>query len=542
LGRTYMSRYKADVVVIGGGIAGIVTALEVIQSGKSVVLIDRDSEDRVGGLAKESFGGMFFVDSPEQRRGGIKDSQELAFADWQSFAEFGRDEIWTKRWAELMVERCTPDIYEWLKPQGVSYLPVVGWVERGQYTPGNSVPRFHIVWGTGQGLTQALIKSLTNDEHAFKLQRVFGHKVEALDYEGGKLKGCVGQMDEGRGVFHAEGDAVVIAAGGINGNMDLVRHHWHSDWGDKPPETILNGSHKFADGLMHASVMNNGGQVTHLDRMWNYAAGVHHPRPHKKNHGLSLVPCKSALWMDAHGRRIGPEPLVSGYDTRELITRICRQEHKYSWQILNKKIALKELAISGSEFNPTIREQKRLAFLKTILFGNHSLVDDMVSNCVDFVMANSVGELVEKMNALGNPVKVDKAAMEADILNYDAQFERGEGFFNDDQIRRVNHLRTYKGDKVRTCKNQPILDPKAMPLIAIREFIISRKSLGGIQTDLQSRVLDNRGNDVEGGYDAGGAAGCGGGGIHGLRALEGTFLGSCILTARRAAQSIKLGR
>ncbi len=536
-----MSRYKADVVVIGGGIAGIVTSLELIRAGKTVVLIDRDKPEKFGGLAKESFGGMFFVDSPEQKRGGIKDSQELAFADWQSFAEFGEDEVWTKRWAELMVERCTPDIYDWLKPQGVSYLPVVGWVERGQFTPGNTVPRFHIVWGTGYGLTTTLINSLVSDEHNFKLQRVFGHKVEALDYEGGKLKGCVGRMGEGGGTFHAEGESVVIAAGGINGSMDLVREHWHKEWGTRPPKTILNGSHKYADGLMHASVQENGGQVTHLDRMWNYAAGVHHPRPKKPNHGLSLVPCKSALWMDARGRRIGPQPLVSGYDTRQLITQICDQEHKYSWQILNKKIALKELAISGAEFNPTIREQKRIAFLKTILFGNHELVNDMLDNCTDFVRANSVGELAEKMNALENPVKVDAAGMEADIMSYDAQFERGEPFLNDDQVRRVDHLRRYKGDKIRTCKHQPIVDNKAMPLIAIREFIISRKSLGGIQTDLQSRVLDSHGNAMEGLYAVGEAAGFGGGGIHGLRALEGTFLGSCILTARRAAQSIGQG-
>jgi len=536
-----MSKYKADVVIIGGGIAGITAALECINGGKSVVLIDRDQEENFGGLAKESFGGMFFVDTPEQRKNKIRDSQDQALADWLSFAQFGDDEIWTRAWAEQMIEYCTPDIHDWLTPKGITYLPVVGWVERGQYVPGNSVPRFHIVWGTGHGLTTNLINSLKSSEKAFKLQTIFGHKITALDYEGGKVTGCTGVFGQGDEEFRARGDAVIIAGGGINGSMELVRKHWHKDWGAEPPAVILNGSHKFADGTLHAGVEKIGGQVTHLDRMWNYAAGIHHPRPRKKNHGLSLVPTKSALWLDARGRRFGPEPLVSGYDTRELITRICQQDHKYSWQVMNWKIALKEFAISGAESNVAIRDKKKLSFLKTILFGNQDLVQDMIDHCVDIVVAHSVQELATKMNALENPVHVDGEGMEADIRAYDAMLDRGEKFHNDDQIRRVNHLRQYRGDRVRTCKNQKILDAKAMPLIAIREHIISRKSLGGIQTDLQSRVLDSGGNPIEGLYAAGEAAGFGGGGIHGLRALEGTFLGGCILTARRAARSIVSG-
>ncbi|NOX36886.1 MAG: FAD-binding dehydrogenase [Calditrichaeota bacterium] len=539
---TSAKKHRTGVAIIGGGLAGIATALELLDANIPVALLDRDEESRFGGLARESFGGIFVVDSPQQRRLGIKDSPELALRDWLAFAEFGPEDEWPRRWAEQYVHRCRDDVYAWVRQKGVRFFPVVHWVERGLYTPGNSVPRFHMVWGTGYWLIQKLIQAIENHPNRQRLTLHFRHHVTQLMKNGGQITGCAGEVEPDGVPFEMEADAVVVASGGINGDLDLVRRHWFREWGD-PPETILNGSHHFARGELHQLVEKLGGQVTHLDRMWNYAAGVHHPRPHplRPHHGLSLVPPKSALWVNYRGERLGPPPLVSGYDTRYLVYQICRQPKKYSWQILNWKIACKELAISGAEFNDSIRERKWLPFLKHLVMGNPALVRYLIEHCPDFVVADTLVELVEKMNALTGTQDVDLATLERTITEYDDQIERGPKFFNDDQLRRIAHLRQYRGDRVRTCKFQKILDPRARPLIAIREFILSRKSLGGIQTDLQSRVLDREGNPISNLFAVGEAAGFGGGGIHGWRALEGTFLGNCILTGRVAAQAIVRG-
>jgi hypothetical protein len=483
---------------------------------------------------------MFFVDTPEQRRLGMRDSADLALRDWCSFAEFGPDDHWPKAWAETYVNRCTPDVYHWVRKHGIGFFPVVNWVERGEFRPGNSLPRFHIVWGTGKVLAEQLIAALQNHANVGKLTLRFGHRVEQLVTENGRVCGVQGAEEKSGIPFEARADQVVVATGGINGSMDMVRKHWHADW-NKPPETILNGSHRFADGMLHHAVEGAGGNLTHLDKMWNYAAGVHHPRPRKPNHGLSLVPSRSALWLNWRGERMGPQPLVSGFDTRRLVTDICAQEKAYSWQVMNHRIALKELAISGAEFNPSVRDRKVLAFLRDVLLGNRWLVNDMLTNCQDFVVAQSLPELVEKMNALQGDTSVQLQAVTDAVTHYDATIARGGKYMNDEQLRRIAALRQYRGDKVRLCKFQPIVDPGAMPLIAIREFVTSRKSLGGIQTDLQSRVLSTANLPIPGLFAVGEAAGFGGGGVHGLRALEGTFLGGCILSARIAARAIASG-
>ena len=535
-----MQQYASEVLIVGGGIAGIAVALDLLDSDKTITLLDRDEESVFGGLAKESFGGMFFVDSPEQRRLGMKDSTELALRDWCSFAEFGPSDVWPKAWAEAYVQRCTPDVYHWVRKHGIGFFPVVNWVERGEFRPGNSLPRFHIVWGTGQELTDRLIFALRNHKNIHRLTLCFGHRVEQLLLQGSKVCGVQGVQEKSGIAFEARAEQVVVATGGINGSMDMVRKHWHADW-NTPPETILNGSHRYADGTLHRATVAVGGNLTHMDKMWNYAAGVHHPRPRKPGHGLSLVPSRSALWLNWRGERMGPQPLVSGFDTRRLVTDICGQERAYSWQVLNHRIALKELAISGAEFNPSVRDKKVLGFLRDTLMGNRWLVNDMLQNCKDFVVANSLPELVEKMNMLQGDDSVQLQSVVDAVEHYDATIARGRKFMNDEQLRRIAELRQYRGDRVRLCKFQPIQDQKALPLIAIREFIISRKSLGGIQTDLESRVLDLNGQAIAGLYAVGESAGFGGGGVHGLRALEGTFLGGCILSARSAARSIATG-
>ena len=532
-----MNAERSDILIIGGGIAGIATALDLLDGGCSVLLVDRDEEAVFGGLARESFGGMFFVGSPVQRRQGIRDSTELAWRDWQSFAEFGPDDQWPRAWAQAYVNRTTRDVYRWVRGIGVSFLPVVNWVERGEFQPGNSVPRFHIAWGTGKGIAEALIGALRNHVNASRLTLRFNRRVERLTMEAGRVVGAEGVEEKDGTPFAVRAGQVVVAAGGINGDLDRVKQNWHRDWG-RPPEVLLNGSHRFADGRLHDASMAAGGVVTHLDRMWNYAAGVHHPRPRKPNHGLSLEPPRSALWLNWQGRRIGPQPLVSGFDTRRLVTDICREARPYSWQLMNRTIALKELAVSGAEFNPSIREMNRLGFLRDILRGNRWLVDELTGHCPDFVTAWSLPELVDKMNALQGDQAVSLEAVTDAVRSYDATIARGASLMNDEQLRRIASLRLYRGDRIRLCKFQPIEDKRAMPLIAMREFIISRKSLGGIVTDLQSRVLDAAGQPIAGLYAVGEAAGFGGGGMHGLRALEGTFLGGCILSGRLAAASI----
>jgi len=528
---------RFDVAIVGGGLAGMVAAAELLDAGRRVVVLDRDTEANFGGLARESFGGMFFVDSPQQRRAGIRDSVDLALKDWFAVANFDPEDVWPRRWARCYVERCLEDVYHWLRPKGIGFFPVVHWVERGLFTPGNSVPRFHMVWGTGHRITEQMKGYLAHHDHQDRLSLRFGRRVEELVSTAGRISGCRGRLEDDGREFEIEAERTIIASGGINGDLERVRSNWHRDW-SKPPETLLNGSHHFSDGVLHDAATRRGAVVTHLDRMWNYAAGVTHPRPKRPHHGLSLVPPRSALWLDFCGRRIGPEPMVTGFDTRRLVEQVCAQEKRYSWQVLNRKIAVRELAVSGSEFNEGIRDRKLVSFLKTVLLGNRSLVAELCEICPDFVTAGSLEELADRMNALTGTTDVDASVLRDEVEAYDDGIRRGPKYFNDDQLRRIAQLRRYRGDRVRTCKFQPIDDPKAKPLIAIREFILSRKSLGGIRTDLSSRVLDGSDRPIDGLYAVGEASGFGGGGSHGLRALEGTFLGCCVLTARRAAGDI----
>ena len=532
------STYSSDIVIVGGGIAGITAAIELLNFDKKVLIVDRDTKENFGGLAKESFGGMFFVDTPQQRRAGIKDSPELAFKDWCSVAQFGEGDELPRAWARAYVYNCTSHVYEWLKSKGVSFFPVVHWVERGLFKPGNSFPRFHMVWGTGSELTNVLIKRLLNHPKALtNLEIVYQHKGEELLTEGKRVIGIKGIDESTNKEFEAKGEQIIVATGGMGGNIERVKRNWYKPWGE-PPETILNGAHKYALGDMHDAVQNKDGIVTHLDKNWPYAAGVHHPRPQREGHGLSLVPPKSALWLDYTGNRFGPMPLITAYDTRYCVEQICNQKKKYSWQILNMKIAYKEFAISGSESNKAMREKSWLGFIKTILFGNKELVHDMLDNCKDFVVADTIEELVDKMNVLAGTSDVKLEHVQNSVSTYDAHINRGKKYFNDEQLRRISHARQYRGDKVRTLKSQKIVDPKAGKLIAIREFILSRKTLGGIQTNLDGKVMGKDGQPMSGLYAVGEVAGFGGGGMHGLGTLEGTFLGGCVLTGRVAAYSI----
>lgn len=531
-------RYKSDVVIIGGGLAGISACIELLDRGKDVLILDRDVKEEFGGLARWSFGGICMIGTPEQKRMGIKDNPDLAFRDWSSFAQFEEDAYWPKKWAEYYTESSIEMIYEWLTDRKVSFLSMVNWPERGLFVPGNSVPRWHIAWGTGQGIVDALVNHLETHPNRRKLKMKFGHKVDGLVSTGGQIRGCRGVYEESGKEFEVSADNIIVAAGGICGDIDLVKKYWYKPWGE-PPEKMLTGSHKFADGDLHFLVEGAGGKLTHMDKQFHYAAGIHHPNPRKLNHGLSLVPPKSALWVNANGKRIGPVPLITAYDTRYMVEQICKQPGGYSWQILNKKIMERELAVSGSEYMTDFRDKRRLGVIRTLLFGNKPLTRRLLNESMDIVTAESISELAEKMNQLHGDNSIDKELLASELRSYDENISRGKKYMNDDQLRRIAHLRQFIGDRLRTCNFQKIDDPKSYPLIAIREFILARKSLGGIQTDLQSRVLNSSGDPIPGLYAAGEAAGFGGGGIHGLRSLEGTFLGGCILTGRVAGRSIE---
>jgi predicted oxidoreductase len=528
---------SCDVLVIGAGLAGIVATLELLSAGKRVTLVDRDTADNVGGLAKESFGGILVVGSDEQRRAKVHDEPALALQDWLSFGAFtAADEgSWPVRWAQTYVHDSATHIYGWLKARGIRFVPLPIWGERGETTRGSSVPRWHVVWGTGEGLMRQLVAHLQAHPQRARLSTHFGHRVQSLLHSNGRVQGCQGVIEGTQQPFELRADAVLVASGGINGSLEQVRQHWHPVWGT-PPEVILNGAHQYADDTLHRAAQQVGASVTHLDRMWNYAAGVHHWKPRKPLHGLSLVPPRSALWLNWRGERFAP-PLVTGFDTRDLVTRICQQERGYSWQLLNRKIALKELAVSGAEFNPSFRNSSKLGVLRDLLLGNRWLYRQMTTHCPDVVLARTLPELVDKMNALQGDSAVQLASVQAAAEQYDAHIRQGAPY-TDLQLQRIAQVRQWKGDKLRTAHFVPILAGNAGPLMAVREFIVSRKSLGGIQTDLDCRVLDLAGQPIGGLYAAGEAAGFGGGGMNGLRALEGTFLGGCILTGRRAAAAL----
>jgi len=537
------ARPSFDVAIVGGGLAGICAAIELLDQGLKVVIIDRDSEQNFGGLAKQSLGGMTLVNTPIQRLNRIHDSPEIALQDWHASAHFSQADHWPKLWAELYVNRSVDDIYNWLKPRGINFFPIPHWVERGEFGDGNSLPRYHIIWGTGQHLMQRLIHELKHHVYSRNITYLFDHKVESIILSNQSVSGLQGHLQNTGQFFEIEAPLVLVASGGINGDIERVKQEWDKSWG-KPPQHILNGAHRYADGTLHTAVEKIDGKVTHLDHMWNYAAGLHHPQPRIPNEGLSLIPPKSALWLDATGKRFGPLPLVTGFDTHNICKRIACDPYGYSWQVLNWKIALKEIAVSGAESNTAFRDRRILQLARDIFLGNHKLLEYLVDECEDVVTGSSLEELVENMNKLNASSQtvgsgtVELENIKQSIQDYDAQIDLGKEYHNDDQLRRIAQVRNWRGDRSRTCNFAKILEKKSMPLVAFREFIVSRKSMGGIQTDLHSRVLANNGQPIPGLYAAGEAAGFGGGGINGLKSLEGTFISNCILNARMAVRSI----
>jgi predicted oxidoreductase len=543
----------ADVVVVGAGLSGLVATAELADAGRRVVVVEQESEANLGGQAHWSFGGLFLVDSPEQRRMGIKDSLDLAWQDWQGTAGFDRlddQDVWAVQWARAYVDFAAGEKRAWLHDQGVRFFPVVGWAERGAGSAsghGNSVPRFHIVWGTGPGVLAPFLRRVAAHVAGGRVEIRHRHRVDELVTADGAVAGVRGTVlvpdgaERGRptnrdasGEFELTAQAVVVTSGGIGGNHDLVREAWPSRLGTVP-ERMLTGVPAYVDGRMIGITEQAGGRVVNRDRMWHYVEGVENFAPIWPGHGIRILPGPSSMWFDGNGDRL-PAPLYPGFDTLGTLAHLRQTGHDHSWFVLTKKIIGKEFALSGSEQNPDLTGKSVRDVLGRARADMPGPVRAFLEQGADFVQADSLGELVTKMNALTPEAPLAPAHLEQQIVERDREIENAFG--KDFQVTAIRGARNYRGDKlIRTASPHRLLDPKAGPLIAVRLNILTRKTLGGLQTDLSSRVLSASGDPVQGLYAAGEAAGFGGGGVHGYRALEGTFLGGCIFSGRTAGRA-----
>ncbi|WP_060180000.1 FAD-binding dehydrogenase [Streptomyces sp. IMTB 1903] len=543
--------YDADVIVIGAGLAGLVATAELVEAGRKVILLDQEPEQSIGGQAHWSFGGLFLVDSPEQRRMRIKDSRDLALQDWLGTAGFDREEdAWPRRWAEAYVDFAAGEKRPWLHSRGVRFFPVVGWAERGGYDasgPGNSVPRFHITWGTGPGLVEPFERRVREGVARGLVRLAFRHRVTALAATAGAVDTVTGEIlkpsdavrgaassREATGSFSLRAQAVIVTSGGIGGNHDLVRAQWPARLGT-PPERMLSGVPAHVDGLMLGIAEAAGASHINKDRMWHYTEGIRNWDPIWAKHGIRILPGPSPLWLDATGKRL-PVPLFPGFDTLGTLDHIMRTGHDHTWFVLNQRIIGKEFALSGSEQNPDLTGRSVRDVITRARQAVPGPVKAFMDRGADFVVERDLSALVRGMNAITKEDLLDEAAVRGEIVARDR--EVANPFTKDLQVTAIRGARKYLGDKlIRTAAPHRILDPGAGPLIAVRLSILTRKSLGGLETDLSSRVLTGTGEPLPGVYAAGEAAGFGGGGVHGYRALEGTFLGGCVFSGRAAGRA-----
>jgi predicted oxidoreductase len=543
--------YDADVIVIGAGLAGLAATAELVDAGRTVILLDQEPEQSIGGQAHWSFGGLFFVDSPEQRRLRIKDSHALALQDWMGTAAFDRPEDhWPRQWAEAYVDFAAGEKRSWLHRQGVRFFPVVGWAERGGYDAnghGNSVPRFHITWGTGPGLVAPFERRVRAGVARGLVQLRFRHRVTGLSRSAGSVDTVTGEILEPSGIergqassrtvtgaFELKAQAVIVTSGGIGGNHDLVRANWPERLGS-PPERMIAGVPAHVDGKLLAIAEEAGAHLINRDRMWHYTEGIQNWNPIWNNHGIRILPGPSSLWLDARGNRL-PVPLFPGFDTLGTLEHIMRTGYDYTWFVLDQKIIGKEFALSGSEQNPDLTGKSIRDVIGRARADVPGPVKAFMDHGADFVVEKDLGALVRGMNALTKEPLIDEAALRREIVARDR--EVANPFTKDLQVTAIHGARRFLGDRlIRTASPHRILDPKAGPLIAVRLNILTRKSLGGLETDLSSRVLTEGGDPLEGVYAAGEAAGFGGGGVHGYRSLEGTFLGGCLFSGRTAGRA-----
>ena len=547
--------YDTDAIVVGAGLAGLVAAAELADAGKRVVMLDQEGEQNLGGQAFWSFGGLFLVDSPEQRRLGVRDSRELAFSDWMNTATFDRPEDhWPRKWAEAYIDFAAGEKREWLHGMGMRWFPAVGWAERGGQGaggPGNSVPRFHVTWGTGPGVLEPFVRRVGEHVKTGRIVMKYRHRVTGLNVAGDRVQGVSGEIleatDVGRGErssrvvvgdFDLLAQAVIVTSGGIGGNHGLVRRHWPTERMGPAPGFMVSGVPAHVDGQLRGVVEAAGGRVINPDRMWHYTEGLRNWKPVWENHGIRVLPGPSSLWLDPSGRRL-PFPNYPGFDTLGTLTHITSHGYPYTWFVLNEKIIQREFALSGSEQNPDLTG-KDLRLVMARVRGVQAPVRAFMDHGEDFVVRRTLPELIAGMQALTGDGLLDGPTLERELRERDAQL--ANAFGKDAQLAAIRGARAYLGDRLsRVAKPGPILDPEAGPLIAVKMNILTRKSLGGLETDLQGRVLGDSGEPIGGLYAAGEVSGFGGGGLHGYRSLEGTFLGGCLYSGRVAGRAVADG-
>jgi predicted oxidoreductase len=542
---------QADVVVVGAGLAGLAATAELADRGRSVVLLDQEPEQSLGGQAFWSFGGLFLVDSPEQRRLGIKDSRDLALQDWFGSAQFDRPEdYWPREWAQAYVDFAAGEKRAWLHEMGHRLFPVVGWAERGDGRAeghGNSVPRFHLTWGTGPGLLEPFERRVRQAVDNGLVRLRFRHRVDDLVTTGGVVTGVRGRVlepsavERGRassrdevGDFEVSAQAVLVTSGGIGGNHDLVRKAWPERLGG-PPRRMVAGVPAHVDGRMLQITAGAGGRIINPDRMWHYVEGLVNWDPVWENHGIRVLPGPSSLWLDATGRRL-PAPYYPGFDTLGTLRHLRMTGHDHSWFVLTQKIIEKEFALSGSEQNPDLTGKDIPLLLSRVRPGAPGPVEAFKQHGEDFVVADTLEELVAGMNRVTGEELIDVAEVRRLVENRDREMDNP--FSKDLQIAALRSARAYRGDRlIRVAKPHKMLDPANGPLIAVRLNILTRKTLGGLETDLSGRVLTAAGDPLPGVYAAGEVSGFGGGGMHGYNSLEGTFLGGCLFSGRQAGRA-----
>jgi predicted oxidoreductase len=545
-----------DVIVVGAGLAGLVATYELAQAGRKVLVLDQENRNNLGGQAFWSLGGLFFVDSPEQRRMGIKDSYDLALQDWLGSAGFDRDreDHWPRQWAQAYVKFAATEKRQYLYDLGLKVLPIVGWAERGAGEAtghGNSVPRFHLTWGTGPEVVRVFVEPVLQRERDGKVGFKFRHQVDDLIIENGAVTGVRGTvlepcdaLERGKasprtraGEFELRAKAVLVSSGGIGHNHDLIRRNWPVQRLGKPPETMISGVPAHVDGRMLGISEAAGASIVNRDRMWHYTEGIVNWNPIWPDHAIRIIPGPSSLWLDANGKRL-PAPCFPGFDSLRTLEQIMKTGRDYSWFILTQTIIEKEFALSGSEQNPDITGKDRKLMLQSrVAKGAPGPVQAFMKHGVDFVVRDNLRDLIAGMNQIARGPELDYDAIERVIVARDR--EVANRYSKDYQLMAINNARSYRGDRLgRVAKPHRLLDPDHGPLIGVRLNILTRKTLGGLETDLDANVIRPDGSNFPGLYAAGEVAGFGGGGVHGYNALEGTFLGGCIFSGRSAGRAI----
>lgn len=546
-----MNKYEADIVIIGAGLAGLVAAAEAAAAQCKVIIIEQEPESALGGQAFWSLGGLFLVNSPEQRHLGIHDSHELATQDWLGSACFDRiEDHWPKQWAQAYLDFAAGEKRSWLMQQGLRLYPLVGWAERGGYLAnnhGNSVPRFHITKGSGPGILEPFIARVQAAQQKGFVRFCYRHKVTELRTTNGTVTGASGQIlaadasERGKptnreviGDFTVTAQAIIVTSGGIGGNHELVRQNWPTRMGN-PPQYMISGVPDYVDGSMLAIAAHAGANLINLDRMWHYPEGIHNYAPIWTNHAIRILSGPSPLWLDADGKRL-PSPLFPGCDTLSALAQISKQDSAYSWFLLNQRILNREFALSGSEQNPDLCAKSTLGPLMRLLPTAPQPVKAFVRRGVDFIVEKNLAALVARMNQLVGNTKLELTTVAQELADRDRNITCGAG--KDAQIMMITNARRYWGDRLfRVEREHAIGDLKNGPLVAVRLSVLTRKTLGGLETDLSARVMQSNGTPLSGLYAAGEVTGFGGGGVHGYRALEGTFLGGCIFSGRTAGRA-----